>query len=369
MFRFRKFKHFNLIPIIFVSIVIYKLVDNIETVGYILRKILSLMSYFIWGFVIAYLLNPLMTFIEHRFKTKRAVSILITYCIFLSSIVAFFMLAIPSLIKNIGEILNRLPAFVTEAEKYINETILKNDLFVKYSGNSYFSENINDILNSIRALIEINFTVIFEKLIDFSSILFNLFTGIVISVYLLIEKEGSIAYIKKILFAFLDNSNALQIIKWGNKTNKIFKQFVIGKSIDSLIIGILCFVGLQLLEVKYSFIISIVIGITNLIPYFGNTIGLVPALAITIFSGPTSLLKVTILVISLSLFDGWFLGPKIIGEKVGLSPIWIILAISVGAGIYGIIGMFIAVPLTAVIKAALESYIERKADSKLMSNE
>jgi predicted PurR-regulated permease PerM len=344
----------------------YKLVDNIEFVGDIFAKIMSLMTYFIWGFAIAYLLNPLMAFVERCFKSKRPVSILITYCIFLSCIVLFFILAIPTLIKNIGDILNRLPAFVTEAERYINETVIKGDLFVKYGANSYLSENVNDILNSVRALLEISFTIVFEKLIDFSSILFNLFTGIVISVYLLMEKEGAIAYIKKILHTFLETDDALQIISIGNNVNKIFKQFVVGKSIDSLIIGVLCFVGLQLMEVKYSLIISIIIGITNLIPYFGNTIGLIPTLAITIFSGPISSLKLLILVIILSLFDGWFLGPKIIGEKVGLSPIWIIVAITLGGGLYGMVGMFIAVPLTAVIKTALESYINKKSELKEM---
>lgn len=364
MFRFRKFKHFNLIPIILVSILMYKLVDNIQLVGTIFGRAMSLMTYFIWGFAIAYMLNPLMVFIERYMKTKRSVSILITYCFFLSCIVLFFILAIPSLLKSMGEILNRLPGFVSESEKYINETVIKSELFVKYGASAYFSENLNDVLSSLRDLLQISFTVVFEKLVDLSSILFNLFTGIVISVYFLTEKETTIAYIKKVLYAFLEDCDAVHIIDVGNDINKIFKQFVVGKSIDSLIIGILCFIGLQLMEVRYALIISIIIGFTNLIPYFGNAIGLVPSLMITIFSGPISSLKLLLLVITLSLFDGWFLGPKIIGEKVGLSPIWIIIAITIGGGIYGMVGMFIAVPLTAVIKTAIESYIDRKYAAK-----
>lgn len=347
----------------------YKLVDNIQIVGDVFSKVMSLATYFIWGFAIAYLLNPLMMFIERFFKSKRSISILITYCIFLSCIVLFFILAIPNLIKSIGEILNRLPIIVTESEKYINETVMKSDLFVKFGATSYFSENITDILNSLRSLLELSFTVVFDKLIDFSSILFNLFTGIVISVYLLTEKESTIAYFKKILYVFLEDSAAEHVIVVGNNVNKIFKQFFVGKSIDSLIIGVLCFVGLQLMEVRYALIISIIIGFTNLIPYFGNTIGLVPSLMITIFSGPVSSLKLLILVITLSLFDGWFLGPKIIGEKVGLSPIWIIIAITIGGEVYGMLGMFIAVPLTAVIKTSIISYIDRKAALKELKEE
>lgn len=364
MFKFKKFKYANLVPIIFVSIVMYKLINNYEILGSILDKILSLMTYFIWGFAIAYLLNPLMMFIERNLKTKRNFSILITYIIFLSLISAFFVLIIPGMIKSIGDILNRLPTYVTEAEKYINNTITNNEFFEKYGINSYVSDNLSEIITKARGILEISFNVVVTNLINFSSLLFNLFTGIVISVYFLLEKDDAIAYSKKILYAFMDLDDADHIIAIGSRVNLIFKKYVVGKIIDSIIIGILCFILLAIAGVKYALIISLLIGITNLIPYFGNTIGLIPTVMITIFSGVGSVVKLVIIVITLSLFDGWFLGPKIIGDKVGLSPVWIIVAIAIGGGLYGMIGMFIAVPIVAVIKTSAEAYIERKFEEK-----
>lgn len=365
MHRFRRFKYFNLIPIIFVSIIMFKLINNYELLGLMLSKVFSLMTYFIWGFAIAYLLNPLMMFVEKNFKTKRSFSILITYIVFLSLIAAFFILIIPGMIKSIGDILNRLPNYVTDAELYINKAISNNVFLEKYGINSYITENISEIIVRARGLLELSFNLVVKNLINLSSLLFTLFTGIVISVYFLLEKDDAVSYSKKILFAFLDTDDATHIISTASKVNIIFKKYVVGKTIDSLIIGIMCFILLSFTGVRYPLIISLIIGITNMIPYFGNTIGLIPTLMITIFSGMASVVKLVAVVIGLSLFDGWFLGPKIIGDKVGLSPVWIIVAISVGGGLYGVVGMFIAVPIVAVIKTSIEAFIERKYNEKL----
>lgn len=365
MHRFRRFKYFNLIPIIFVSIIMFKLINNYELLGLMLSKVFSLMTYFIWGFAIAYLLNPLMMFVEKNFKTRRSFSILITYIVFLSLIAAFFILIIPGMIKSIGDILNRLPNYVTDAELYINKAISNNVFLEKYGINSYITENISEIIVRARGLLELSFNLVVKNLINLSSLLFTLFTGIVISVYFLLEKDDAVSYSKKILFAFLDADDAKHIINTASKVNTIFKKYVVGKTIDSLIIGIMCFILLSFTGVKYALIISLIIGITNMIPYFGNTIGLIPTLMITIFSGMGNVVKLVVVVIGLSLFDGWFLGPKIIGDKVGLSPVWIIVAISVGGGLYGVVGMFIAVPIVAVIKTSIEAFIERKYNEKL----
>lgn len=342
----------------------FKLINNYELLGLMLSKVFSLMTYFIWGFAIAYLLNPLMMFVEKNFKTKRSFSILITYIVFLSLIAAFFILIIPGMIKSIGDILNRLPNYVTDAELYINKAISNNVFLEKYGINSYITENISEIIVRARGLLELSFNLVVKNLINLSSLLFTLFTGIVISVYFLLEKDDAVSYSKKILFAFLDTDDAKHIINTASKVNTIFKKYVVGKTIDSLIIGIMCFILLSFTGVKYALIISLIIGITNMIPYFGNTIGLIPTLMITIFSGMGNVVKLVVVVIGLSLFDGWFLGPKIIGDKVGLSPVWIIVAISVGGGLYGVVGMFIAVPIVAVIKTSIEAFIERKYNEK-----
>ena len=144
----------------------------------------------------------------------------------------------------------------------------------------------------------------------------------------------------------------------------IFKKYFIGKSIDSFIIGIICFIVLSLLGVQYPLLISIIIGITNLIPYFGNFIGLVPTFLITFFFSPVQALQLTVLVFFISILDGWVLAPKIIGDKIGLGPVWIIVAIILGGSLYGVVGMFLGVPVIAILKALIEDIVDRRIKAK-----
>ena len=169
--------------------------------------------------------------------------------------------------------------------------------------------------------------------------------GLVISVYLLADKEKFIRGIKKNLYAFLGRENADKTIDFGNEVNSIFTNFFVGKLIDSTIIGILCFIGLSLLKVRFALLLSIVVGIFNMIPYFGPFIGAVPAIVITLFYNPIQALWVTLFIFGLQQFDGIILGPKILGDKVGVSPFYIILAIMIGGGFFGPMGMLMGVPV------------------------
>lgn len=362
--NFKRFEYFNLIPIIIFTILFYKLLDNVSIFTHGLRDLMSLISYFFWGFAIAYILNPLMLKIELTFKTKRVMSIFITYLLFFSFITLLLILIIPSMIKSVSDLINKLPSFVLNAEHYVNSNIMTNKLFIKYGVNTYITNNINDIITQATSILQLSISSIFSKMVNISSSLFNIFTGIIISIYLLKDKEPMLSYTKKIFSSFLPKEKSMKFFSFMSSINLVFKQYVIGKSIDSLIIGLLCFIGLSLMSVKYSLLISLVIGITNLIPYFGNIIGLVPTSILTIFSSTTDTIKLIILVITLSLFDGWYLSPRIIGQKVGLNPIFIIIAITIGGAIYGALGMFLAIPLAAVIKTLIQNFIDEKYETK-----
>lgn len=365
MLKLKEMKYLKLIPIIIISLLLNKVINNIEILGVLLTKIFSLVGYLVWGFCIAYLLNPMMLTVEKKLRTKRVVSILIIYAVFFSFITVFCILVIPSIIQSIGDLVSSLPNFVEKTNVYITANILNNKIFIKYGVNSYITNNLNYIVEKLNSLLKISMNVAFSQVVNFSSTLFNLITGIVISIYLLIDKEIAISNIKKFLHAFLSEAHTNNIIETGEKVNLIFKEYVVGKSIVSLLIAILCFIALQAMSVNYAILISLIIGISNLIPYFGTIIGLIPTIIITLFSSPISTLKLVIVVLVLSLLDGWYLAPKIIGKKIGLSPIWIIVAITIGGGIYGLVGMFLGVPIAAIIKTFLEEYINRKSESKI----
>jgi len=178
------------------------------------------------------------------------------------------------------------------------------------------------------------------------------------------DKETFILQLKKLIYSITSKDLADKIISLGNELNTVFSRYLVGRIIDGLIIGILCFIGCLILRVPYASVISTIVGITNLIPYFGPLIGMIPAFIITLFYSPIKAVWVLIFIFALQQFDGLYLGPKILGTKVGLRPFWIISAIIIGGGLFGVIGMFLAVPAVAMIKLMLKKYIDKKLDEK-----
>ncbi len=177
----------------------------------------------------------------------------------------------------------------------------------------------------------------------------NIILAFVISCYLMSDRNALLHNIKKILYAIFDQTVAYKIIVTVKECNQLFSQFIIGKFIDSLIIGILCFILMSFLNLPYADLISLVVGITNMIPYFGPFIGAIPGTIILLIISPKQALIFVLLILALQQFDGAILGPRILGESVGLRPIWIIFAITVGGALGGVLGMFLGVPIVAVI--------------------
>ena len=159
------------------------------------------------------------------------------------------------------------------------------------------------------------------------------------------DKEKFIYQIKKLTYALFSNKRATKIIRSGREFNIVFSEYLIGKMIDSLIIGIICFIGTLIIRVPYPLLISTIVGVTNMIPYFGPFIGMIPAVLITLFYNPIKALWMFIFILGLQQFDGLYLGPKILGTKLGLSPFWVITAIIVGGKLFGILGMLLAAPI------------------------
>jgi len=358
--KYEKIPYFRLIPIILISIVLFRLVNNIENIAGFIGRLLALISYFAWGFSIAYLLNPIMTYIERKTKMSRGFSLIVIYTTFLGIMALVVTLLMPVLVKNIFDLIGKMPDFITKAERWITEVTGENEFLLKHNVAIYIEDNLNAMVKNANSYFGMGLKIIVTHLINFSSVLLKFFTGIVISIYLLKDKEVFIVNIKKFIFITFGEKRTNTIVDFGNKVNIIFKQFVVGKFIDSIIVGILCFIALMCLKVPFAIIISIIIGITNMIPYFGNVIGMVPACIITVFYSPVKSIEVAIVILVLQQLDGWFIGPKILGDKVGLNPLWIILGIAIGGGLYGVVGMFLGVPAIAVVKTILEDFVEKR---------
>lgn len=188
----------------------------------------------------------------------------------------------------------------------------------------------------------------------------NLLIAVIVSIYMLADKKPLLRSTKAIIYGFIPMRNIHSFLEILRDGNKIFSGFIIGKSIDSLIIGILCFILMNILGLDYAVLISVIVGVTNMIPYFGPFIGAIPGILILLLISPVKALIFAILILVLQQFDGLILGPKILGDSTGLKPLWIIVAITIGGSIAGVLGMFLGVPVIAFLRYLLDRLLKHR---------
>lgn len=360
--RYDKIPFIHYVPIIIISLLLYRVVNNIEHVGGMISKSFSLLSYFIWGFSIAYLLNPLMMYLERKLKLGRNMVLLLVYFLFIGVMVLISLLLIPMVVKNLIDLINNMNEYITQMQKWITGLLLSNKFMHKSQVSSYFNRNINDILKNANTYLGKGLSILFSNLVNISNIMLKIATGIVISIYLLKDKENLLSNMNRLLVIFIGERNTEKVTGFGGLVNDIFKRFVIGKLIDSVIVGVICYIAMTLMSIPFAPFISIIVGVTNMIPYFGGFIGMAPAILITLFASPIKAIEVTVFLLVLGEVDGLYIGPKIIGEKIGLNPLWIILGITLGGGFFGVVGMFLGVPVMAVLKTLLGNFMKRNLE-------
>ncbi|MGL4655639.1 MAG: AI-2E family transporter [Sarcina sp.] len=362
---FKKIKlHFNWIPIIIIAALIVKAVFSIETIfsGFF-SDILSILTPFFWAFGIAYLLNPLMLLFERKFKMKRSLSILLTYLVTILVFIFLLLVIIPTIFNSLSDLASNITSYMHTAESFINEffsEFLKNSPEISQKVEASVIDTIKTLSSAFASLAG----TFVGQTIAFTSSFVKFIFGFIISIYMLVEKDTLIKSIKKAISAMLPKDKAIFTLEFLSESNHLFSRFIVGKTIDSLIIGIMCYVGLILMNAEFAALIALIVGITNMIPYFGPFIGMVPAFILMLFVNPTMAIWVLLFIFLLQQFDGWYLGPKILGDKVGVSPLLIIFAVTVGGGIGGVLGMFLSVPIAALIRNYLVRYFEYRLKRK-----
>jgi len=363
----KKFKipYIEFLPIMVIGLILFKMVDRVDDLMGLLVSILVILQPFFWGLGIAYALNPLVNFFERKLRVKRIIGILMSYVIVLGVVVTIFTIVIPMIVDNIKDLVANYDFFKTKSIDYFNNVIVESSLYVDLSLKDYVTvESFTTYITDIPDIL----TSVIDRLLDiawsFFGFLFKVLVGMVIAVYMLLDKKRFQRGMKKVLFGFLPEDKARKTIHFFQDVHLIFSRYIIGKTIDSLIIGLLCFVGLVILNVRYAALLAIIVGITNMIPYFGPFIGMVPAAFLTLFYSPIKALWVILFIFALQQFDGYYLGPKILGDSVGLSPFWIILGILVGGSLMGVLGMLLAVPVVAVFQMVVTRTVDKKLVEK-----
>ena len=282
-------------------------------------------------------------------------------------VAALFNLLIPELYVSIRNLVFTLPRQIGNALDTLNEARLDDSTtgtFIKTAleeGTDMFMNWMRtDLLDKTNELMS-NLTV---GVINVLSEIFNILIGVIVSIYILFSKELFVRQTKKAVYAIFSADHANMILHLTTKSNEIFGGFIIGKIIDSAIIGVLCFFGLSLLNMPYVMLVSVIVGVTNVIPFFGPYIGAVPSTILILLSDPMKGLYFVIFILLLQQFDGNILGPKILGNSTGLSAFWVIVAILLGGGLFGFVGMVMGVPTFAVLYYIAEMLVDNRLKRK-----
>ena len=346
-------------------------------------KIISIINPVIYGAVIAYLLNPLVKWFEkyiYKFTkknnvnvTKRMRSVIrlvaIVLSLFLAGLIIYGLLAmlIPEVIASITNIVENFPRYVANVESWITERFSDSSTWdpsilniLDQLSDKLFNWLSEDLLPQLESLVK-SFSVGVFGVFKF---LYNILIGIIISIYILASKENYAARGKRLLYAFCSVGLANSIIHNLRFIDEKFGGFFIGKIIDSAIIGVLCYIGTSILNMPYALLISVIVGITNIIPFFGPFLGAIPSILLIFVVSPIKGLYFAIFVLVLQQLDGNFIGPKILGESTGLSSFMVIVAILIGGGLFGVMGMFIAVPFCAVVVAFWQLFVKKRLTEK-----
>lgn len=358
------------------SMLFYFFLFRMDVVFGTLRKLISIMMPVICGAIIAYLLIPIVNFQERHFykylihkkhmnpskrqrKVVRYVSIIFALIFAFLIIYSLLAMIVPSIIESIISIINDFPRYFQNIRHWL-ESLLKDNPEWQTTVFSYieqYSPKLENFLNvqilpQLRSILQHLSTGVFGTLVFIK----NLLIGLIISIYLMAGKEEFVTQSKMFVYAFLSTEHANSVVKGFRFAHRTFVGFIVGKIVDSVIIGILCYIGTTLIGTPYALLVSVVVGVTNVIPFFGPYLGAIPTAFIILMVNPMQCLYFLIFILLLQQFDGNILGPKILGNSTGLSSFMVIVAILLFGGIMGIPGMIIGVPTLAVIMAGIKTF-------------
>lgn len=352
--------------VICVGILLYLGLTHLPQVREAIRSFLTVLSPFIYGFVIAYLLNTPTNFFEqkvyHRFRGRRALSILTVFLLAAGIIVLLLQLVLPQVFNSIFNLMNNMSYYLNNLDQMVRDVVEHFDLAGK--GLSDLMSSYNEIIRNATEFLQAAVPNILNFGMAVGNGVITGVTAVIASIYMLGGKNRLVGQLKKLIFAVFPANGVSNILRVCSKANQVFVGFINGKLIDSAIIGVLCFLLSTAIRTPYAVLLSVIIGVTNVIPFFGPIFGAVPCVMILLMVDPWAALRFGILVVALQQFDGNVLGPKILGDSTGLSAIWVLVSIVVGGGLFGFPGMLLGVPTFAVLYSLMREWADTRLAQK-----
>ena len=352
-----------------VVIVFYFLLKNSRSVSAAVEHVNKVLQPIMIGFVMAFLMNPIMGFFEKRLdtvlkkickteegakKANRTLSSILALIILTGIVVFIIATIVPNLISTIIYLVNHIEEQIAGVLDWCNEitkgryeeSLMRakdnniGDLVDKAMGflNQYVDYDESDMMSLVT-----------NSVLTVGKLIVNIIIGMFVSVYVLVSKETFKAQAKKLICGIFVPKYSNIILEISRKSADIFYGFIIGKIIDSIVIGIICYIGCLIMSMPYPVLVSVIVGVTNIVPVFGPYIGAVPTVIIIFLTEPMQGIYFLIFVLILQQIDGNLIGPKILGDSTGISSFWVVFAVVVGAGFFGVGGMIVAVPIVAII--------------------
>ncbi len=370
--------------VIAASIVFFLILSKISAIKGFFGIILKVIKPVLYGLLFAYLMNPLVKTFERPILVQwgekiygkdsrksrsfaRCIAILMALVLVLLIVIGLLWLVLPRLYESIQTLVTNLPLYFDRMRSTVEEIFKANQDVEDYVLGLFdnLSQTLSsflsgDLVNELKTVLVSITSSVYAVVMEIVYIAI----GFIVAVYILTSKERFAAQTKKVLYSIFDVQHATDIIEEAHEVNEIFIGFVSGKILDSLIIGVICYISLNIIQMPYKELVSVIVGVTNVIPFFGPFIGAVPSAFLILLVDPFKCLIFVIYILILQQIDGNIIGPKILGQNTGLSSFWVICAILVGGGLFGFAGMLFGVPVFAVIYRSVKRAVEHSLKKK-----
>lgn len=364
------------IMVIWVGVLLYHVMGNLRTVSEAIGKLRGILSPIIVGFVMFYIVNIPMKIIEKRIfgqsklslKMRRGLSLIITLILFALFFTVFFLFAVPQLAESVGVLVNQMPGYAAQAGAWLEAQFVKlnisNELFsqlerlwTNFVGS--FANIMLGIVNSASAIVG-----------KFLSGIFNAIISVVLAIYMLLGKEHIGSIFSRLWQAYSPKRITKPAIKYLGIIDKSFEQFVRGQLMEALVLGVVCYIGMLILRWEYALLISFIVGLTNIIPLFGPYIGAVPSFFLLLMVNPIHALWFIIYITALQQLESNLIYPRVVGDAMGISGFWIMIAVIVGNSLFGVVGILVGIPLLSSMYTIVKEATNRKlADDEAQGTE
>lgn len=358
------------------SAVVVFLLQWLPGIWTMIQKLLGILSPFIYGFVMAYLLMPVFNGLYKRIqpplsrrlkngtRIAKGLCSILTLLIGIAVVGILLWMVLPQLVVSVFSLLESMDTYLNEISGWV-AALLKDNPVIERNFLQLYEEFSQQIINWVQNIALPQLVELMTGVVTTVSVLFDIFIGIIIALYILNSKDTFCAQAKKMTYSMFSIERANRIMGRVAYVHRVFGGFITGKLIDSLIIGVLCFIGLRMLigfglmtmDQSFALLISVIIGVTNIIPFFGPFIGAIPSTILIMVISPIQAVYFVLFILALQQFDGNILGPKILGNSTGLSSFWVMFAILLFGGVFGFVGMAVGVPLFAVLYSAVTEVV------------